>query len=138
MAAFSDYLEDAILNMLFKNTAFTELSAVYIGLHGSAGADETTAAWAATEFDSATELNYARVGVAAASWDTVTGGLTANTNDVEFPVANSAWGTVTHVSFWDAATDGNLLFHAELVTSKVIASSDTPTFFAGNLNVQLQ
>ena len=56
---------------------------------------------------------------------------------VEFVTATGAWGTVTHVGIFDAASSGNLIAWAALTTSKAVTSGDVFRFNAGELDVTL-
>lgn len=136
MTALSDYVENALMNLLCKGTAFTALSTVYIGLHTAVGADEGNAAWRTTEV---TGGGYARVAVSSGGWTGPTNGVLTSNADITLPAASAAWGTVTHFSVWDAAslTTANLLFKEALAASKVVASGDVFKFTSGNLTLGL-
>lgn len=141
MTALSDYLETAWLNTL-KGVSFTALSNLYIGLHTSAGADETDAAWRTTEVGAVG--SYARVAVASAGWTgpTASGGAMqlVNAADATFPTATANWGTCTHWSVWDGSslTTAHLLYHEALAVAKIINTGDVAKFTAGNLVLGLQ
>ena len=45
--------------------------------------------------------------------------------------------TVTAIAIWDAATNGNMLFHGPLVSNKNVQAGDAFAFPAGNLTVSL-
>lgn len=137
MTAMSRYLEDALINAIFNGIAYTFPASVYVGLNTAAG-DETTPTWIATELDPAVATGYARVEAPSAVWQGSVGGGTSNTDTVTFPVAAADWGTVTHVTLWDAATAGNLLFKTELLLARIVANGDQVAFPLGNLNVQLR
>lgn len=133
MTAFSDFLEQAILNHLFRNTDIGVPPAnVYIALFTTA----TTDAGGGTEV---TGGAYARVTVSTTTQWTAPGvaGLTDNINDIVFPTATANWGTITHVAIMDALTAGNMLFHGALAASKVVNSGDIFKFLAGALDVTL-
>lgn len=144
MAALSDYLEETLLNFLLRGAAFTPPDPVYISLHT---ADPTDAG--GSEVDGTDWTNYARVAVQTDSvnteWNAAAsegggGYLSDNANDVDFGTA-SVTGTqadVTHVGIYDAASGGNLLFHAALATSKPITDGDPVKFPAGQLDVILR
>ena len=133
MAAFSDYLEQAILNHIFRNTAiFTPPANVYLALFTAAPSDSG----GGTEV---TGGSYARKAVSTTGqWSAPgVGGLTDNINAQAFVTATASWGTVTHVGIFDAATAGNLLFHGALTVSKTVGSGDTFQFSAGDLDITL-
>ena len=127
MAEFSNYLENAVINAVLRNTTYTSPTTVYVGLYTT---DPTDA-------DSGTEVSggsYARTSVA---FDAPSNGVTQNTADLTFPTATASWGTVTHIGLYDASTGGNLLFHTALDTSKAIDSGDIFKITTGNLTVTL-
>lgn len=127
MAALSDYLENALLNHVLRNTPYTPPAAVYIALYTS---DPTDA-------DTGTEVSggaYARQPV---TFSAPVNGVVSNTSDIVFPVATSNWGIITHIGLRDAAMGGNLLFHAPLAEPKQIQSGDQFIIKAGNLQVSI-
>jgi len=132
MAAISNYLEDALLNHILRNTAYTTPGAVvYIALY----TDDPTDADVGTEVVGG---SYARqLCAGTGSWDAPTNGATANTADIIFPQATAAWGIVTHVGIHDHLTAGNLLFHGALTASKQVDDGDTFKFDVGDLDVTL-
>jgi hypothetical protein len=134
MSALSNYLENALANLVLRNTSFTALATTYVSLHTAVGATESTADWAATEL-TAGAVSYARVAVAAAGWGAPSDGLCSNLAAVAFATAGSAWGTITHFGIWDNGTlgAGNLLFKDALAASRVIGNGDVFTFAIGNL-----
>lgn len=133
MAAFSDFLEAAVLNHLFRNTDIGAPPAnVYIALYTAAPSDSG----GGTEV---TGGSYVRATVSTTSqWSAPgVGGLTDNINDIVFATATANWGTINHVAILDAVTAGNQLFHGALAASKVVNSGDIFKFLAGQLDVTL-
>jgi len=142
--AFSDYLENKLVDFIFRAQSLTAPSTIYVGLSTSACSD--------TGFG--TEVSggsYARVAVSSslANWagtqssgstsaSSGTGGQTSNNGAINFPTPSAGWGTVSHWFLADASTSGNLLFCAALTTSKTINSGDTVSFAAGALTVTYQ
>ena len=125
MAELSNYLEDAIINLM-RSTNFTGVAA-YVTLYTT---DPTDA-------DTGTEVSgggYARqlAGLSAPS-----DGVSSNASDTVFPTATADWGTITHLGLRDAATLGNLLLYSILDASKAIATGDTFKMNAGELKVTL-
>jgi hypothetical protein len=139
MGAFSDYLEDAVLDHVLNNgraLTYTPPSTLYIGLFTSNGGLETN-----TELDQ-TEVSggsYARQSLDGSTnyFTGASGGATSNYDDIEFPVATEDWGTITHVAIMDALTSGNVLIWGELTSSKIIETGDQFKFTAGNLDITL-
>jgi hypothetical protein len=142
MSQMSDYLENKIIDLVFRGQAYTA-PVVYVGLYTAAPSDS----------GGGTEVSgnaYARVKTAVGStqaltdWkssqndslaSTGTGGNTTNTNAINFATPTATWGTVTHFALYDALTGGNELFWGPLTISKTINQSDTVTFPAGTLSV---
>ena len=127
MAEFSNYLENALINAVLRNTSYTSPTTVYVSLYTS---DPTDA-------DSGTEVSggsYARTSV---TFGAPSNGVSTNSADVTFPTSTASWGTVTHIGIHDASTSGNLLFHTPLDTSKTIDSGDIFKITSGNLSVTL-
>ena len=127
MAEFSNYLEDALINAVLRNTAYTSPTTVYVSLYVS---DPTDA-------DSGTEVSGGSYARTAVTFGAPSNGVSTNSADVTFPTATAGWGTVTHIGIHDASTAGNLLFHTPLDTSKTIDSGDIFKITSGNLSVTL-
>ena len=133
MSDFSDFLEQRLLNVIFRTQVAYKPTAIYIALF-TAAPDDTGGG---TEV---TGGSYARqqVSQADAEWNAPgAAGLIDNVNDITFPVATANWGTVTHMAIFDAVTAGNLLFHRALTASKVVNTDDTFKFAAGDLDITL-
>lgn len=137
MAAFSNYLETAILNLTLRNTAWTQAPAnVYVALFTEATTDGTTTGGLAQKEVNNSATGYARIGV---TFGVPSGGQCSNTGDVVFTTAAAGWGTVSHVAIMDdpGYGVGNVLYHGPLATSKTINTGDTFRFVAGTLIVGL-
>lgn len=134
MTAFSDYLEQKIVDWSLRNTAMgTAPTSVWVALHsadpGDAGASNEISGNA-----------YAREEVSTTGGWTAhgTGGPTENVAEILFPTATpSGWGTVSHFSIWDAVSGGNCLYKGALTTPRTVAASDTFRFVAGALQITL-
>lgn len=128
MAAASDYLELKLLDHSLGTTAFTAPTTVYVGLHTGSPGDAD---------DGANEISgngYARQ---SASFASASGGSASTDATITFPAATGNWGTISHISIYDASTAGNLLYHGAVTTSKVIESGDTFQISSGNLTISL-
>lgn len=127
MSEMSNYLENALVNAVLRNTAYTSPTTVYLALYTT---DPTDA-------DSGTEVSgnaYARQSI---TFGAPSNGVTTNSAAIEFPQATGSWGTVAYVGIRDASTAGNLLFHTPLDASKTIATGDVFRVAAGSLSVTL-
>lgn len=141
MSAMSDYLENKLVDQLFRGQSAPATTTLYVALYTSAPSDS----------GGGTEVSggaYARVAVTSslANWagtqsagSTVassgTGGQTSNNAAITFPTPTAGWGTVTHFAIYDAASAGNELFWGALTIAKTINQADTVTFPAGSLSI---
>jgi hypothetical protein len=141
MSAMSDYLENKLVDQLFRGQAAPTTTTLYVGLLTAAPSDSG----GGTEVSGG---SYTRVTVTSslANWagtqaaaSTVassgTGGQTSNNAAITFPTPSATWGLVTHFGIYDAASAGNLLFWGALTISKTINQADTVTFPAASLSV---
>lgn len=122
----SNYLENALINVTLRNTAFTAVSP-FVALFTS----DPTDAGTGTQVSGG---SYARTAV---TFGAPSNGVTTNSADVIFPTATSSWGTVTHIGIYDASTGGNLLYHTPLDIAKTIDTGDIFRINTGNLSVTL-
>jgi hypothetical protein len=127
MSEMSNYLEDALINVTLRATAYTAPATVYVSLWTS----DPTDAGSGTEVSGG---SYARTAV---TFGAPSNGVTTNSADVTFPTATASWGVVGWIGINDAATSGNLLYHSPLDTSKTIDSGDIFKIDTGNLSVTL-
>lgn len=141
MSAMSDYLENKLVDHLFRAQTLSAPSTLHIGLLTSAPSDS----------GGGTEVsgnNYSRVAVTSslANWagtqaaasttaSSGSGGQTSNNAAITFPTPSGNWGTVSHFGIFDAASGGNLLFHGALTIAKTINQSDTVSFPAASLTI---
>ena len=126
MAAMTDFLEDALLNEVFRNVDYTPPATVYVALFTDATGDD----------GSGTEVSggsYARI--AGTFGAPSPSGTIKNSGDITFPVATANWGVVTHVAIFDSAIGGNMLVHGVLASSKNVQNGDVFKFSTGNLQL---
>lgn len=143
MAAMSDYLENRLIDQIFRGQAFTFPATLHVGLLTAAP----------SETGGGTEVSgnaYARVSVtnSLANWAGTQGagttvassgttGTTSNNTVITFPTPTANWGTVVAFGIYDAASAGNLLFYGTLSISKTINNGDAVTFPAAALSIQI-
>ena len=127
MSEMSNYLEDALINVTLRNTAFTAVASPYVALFTS----DPTDAGTGTEVSGG---SYARTAVTMGA---PSNGVSTNSADVTFPTATGTWGTVGWIGIYDASTSGNLLYHTALDVSKTVTSGDIFKISSGNLSVTL-
>lgn len=143
MSAMSDYLENKLIDFLFRGQSYAPPSTLYIALFTTVDNDANTG----------TEVSgnaYARASVASAltSWagtqatgsvvvSSGTNGTTSNNGAITFPTPSGSWGTVVGFGIFDAASGGNLLFWGPLSINKTINQGDTVTFPVNSLALQI-
>lgn len=125
MSQLSDYAENALINAMLRNTAYTSPATVYLALFTTATSDSATG----TEVAGG---SYARQAI---TFGAPSNGVAANTVAVVFTALPAA--TVTHAAIMNASTAGNMLFHGALATSKTVGAGDTLTFAIGGITATL-
>ena len=133
MGSLSNYAENALLNHITTNSAYTSVATVYLAL---CTADPTDAGTGASMNEVANSGSYARTAItfgAAASRRVTQSGAVA------FTASTGSWGTVTHWAVVDSATygAGNVLAYGAFATSRVIASGNTPTVTDATVYVEI-
>lgn len=125
MAEMSNYLENALINAVLRNTSYTSPTTTYLALYTS---DPTDA-------DTGTEISGGSYARQAITFGAPSNGTSTNSAAVEFPQATADWGIISHVAIRDAVTSGNMLFHTALDASKTINNGDIFKITSGNLSV---
>jgi hypothetical protein len=145
MAALSNFLENKLIDILFRGGSYAVPSTVYIALcttmptaantgatisepggnYSRKGVPTTTAAWYSTQTDttaSSTGTTGATGNVSAITWTTV------------------SWtGTITSVAILDSVTlgAGNMLWFSNFTPTKTVSSGDTLQFAVNALQPTL-
>lgn len=141
MSQASNYLENKLIDHLFRAGSFAKPTGLYVGLLTSAPSD----AGGGTEF---TGGAYARANLAPSdtNWSATQGGtsgassgvtgITQNAVAITFPVPTASWGTATHYGIYDALSGGNLLVFGALAAQRTVVLGDpAPAFDIGALSV---
>lgn len=139
----TDYLENKVIDHLFRGTAYSAPATLYISLHTAACSDSSTG----TEV---TGGSYARVAVTSngTNWANTqssgtgvssgTTGTTSNSSAITFPAPTANWGSITHFGIFDASSAGNMLLCQALTVSKTVNNGDAaPSFAGGALTFQI-
>lgn len=145
MGALTNYLENKLIDQIFRGQAYTFPSILYFALFTTAPTDST----GGTEVSGGA---YARVGVTASlanfagtqsagstTASSGTSGTTSNNNAITFPSPSGAnWGVITSVGILDASSSGNLMAYGALAINKTVNDGDAaPSFAAGALTFQI-
>lgn len=133
----SDYLENKIIDHLFRTATFAKPAGLWVALFTAAPSD----AGGGTEVSGG---SYARVSYPPldTNWYATNGGTTGNSSgsggntgnalSITFPSPTGNWGTVTHFGIFDAASGGNLLIWDNLTVSRTILNGDPAPAFGVN------
>lgn len=137
----TDYLENLIIDHLFRTRTFAKPTALYMALFTAPPSDT----------GGGTEVaggSYARINLAPldTNWNATQGGtsgnssgstgLTANAVQITFPAPTANWGTITHFAIMDALTAGNMLIWDALTAPRTVLSGDpAPSFAIGALQI---
>ena len=125
--AFTNFLENELLDHVFRDSAYTAPSAVYTALFTAAPGE----AGGGTEVSGG---SYARE---ETTFGAASGGETTNSAEVDFGTASANWGTISHVAIFDASSSGNMLAYGALASNKTVNNADSFSFAVGTLTIAL-
>lgn len=140
MAAFSDYLEQGVLNHTLRGSTLATPAAVYVALFT---ADPTDAGSGAEVADSGYARQDAAKGAAIdTGWNAPStsgaGYVCTNAKTLEYPPIADGQVTVTHWAIFDASVGGNLLFHGVFDTPRTLQIDDVVSISSGALSITLE
>jgi hypothetical protein len=137
----SDFLENLIVDHLFRTRTWAKPTALYMALYTAAPSDSG----GGTEV---TGGSYSRINLPPldTNWTATQGGtsgnssgstgFTANALAITFPAPTANWGTITHFAILDASSGGNLWIWDALTASRTVLSGDpAPSFAIGQLQI---
>lgn len=128
----SDYLANALIDLIFRGQAFSFPSPIYIGL--LAGGVEVGGgvgyARASLTPGLTTLSGTQSAGSTVAS--SGTGGRISNNAAITFAQPTGSWSTPDEAAIFDAASAGNTLFQQALTSPTSIGASSPPPSFAPN------
>ncbi|MFK7692853.1 hypothetical protein [Paenibacillus sp. HJGM_3] len=145
MLTLSNWLSDSLLNLAFRNTAWTPPSTVYLALYTS----NPTAADTGTEVSGGA---YARIAIPFAApvgqsfnlydiktgvAETVTRRTLKSNAELVFAVATAPWGLITHVGIRTALTAGNLMYFGAVNNPRTIETGDRMRVAADSIVVSI-
>lgn len=143
MSSMTDYLENKLIDAIFRNVAFTPPTPLYIALYtsnptdSSAGTEVSGGSYARVSV-TPNNTNFANTQASGTGASSGTGGTTSNLTAITFPSPSANWGSVTGVAIMDASSSGNMLAFAALTTTKTVNNGDAaPSFAIGALTFQI-
>lgn len=136
MGSLSNYAENKVIGLVFKQNTYASPTNLYIGLSTTALTTAQGDACTGTTFTGeVTGGGYVRK--KCNTWDAAASGATENSQVVTFAQATAAWGTIDAFGIFDKTTKGNLIGWGLLNTSKNIGSGDTFKFATGAIDATL-
>ena len=140
----SNYLENKLIDHLFRSVTFPVPTALYVGLFtatpsDTGGGTEVVGAGYARQNLAAGATNWSGTQGTSASPSTGTGGTTGNLVTITFPVATANWsGPMTAIGIFELLTGGNLLWWGPLSDpTKTVLNGDQFSFAANQLTVRI-
>ena len=129
MSAFSNYLENEILDWVNGGAFPTQPSATWVQLFNGSP----------TEAGGGGTALYSRIAVAAGGWTTTTGATATISNTAAITITSAAATSASADNFgiFDNSTSGNLLFLGALSTAKTISVGDEVKFNASSLTIRI-
>lgn len=140
----SDYLENILIDFIFRGINYTPSENLYIALCTSVPEDDDDG----SSISEVTGGNYERVMIPCqmASWYSTAGSISAPSNGTNGRTGNAipieweevTWEeTVIAVAICDAPNGGNMLFYAELEESKTVIPGATIKFLINQLTYKI-
>lgn len=144
MANMSNYLENKLVDFLFRSGSYTPPTTLYFALCTSTPTDSLTG----STISEVTGGNYSRQSLTSTTgnWYSTQGDNTATstgTNGTTSNVGSIAWnsvtwtGTVSGVAICDASSGGNMLFYSSLNSAKTLVAGDSISFAVSGLSIQM-
>lgn len=132
--AFTDHLEVALLNHVFRASSYSAPGTLYVALHTAVPIDAGTG-----QEQTETAAGYARQGVAAgtSTWN-ISDSEVSNAAAIEFTADGGAWATTVAMSIFDALTTGNMLMFDAFDSSVTLTDGDTGRFAIDAITVTLE
>lgn len=142
MTDMSDFMEAALLNHVFRTSAFTQPTVMAVALLTTAAIDADTGQFTTgTGVEVPNTNGYVRQDITSVdgAWTAPSvGGLIDNIAEIVFPTASGGnWGTITAIALVSSVTfdSGDMYFHRALTASKVVDDGDTFKIAIGDLDV---
>lgn len=131
MSAFSNYLENKIVDFWLRSTPQSPPSTVYLALFETNPGEDA----------SGTETSYTNYARQAAVWTPLdSNGQTKNNTTITFPANGNAASSanITHAAVFDSVgPGGNMLLYGPLASAKSLAPGDVLSFAASALTLTI-
>lgn len=137
MAAMSNYLKQALLSHIFRDTAYPQPATIALALCTVAVVETDTGNLTGKEVVGG---SYARVNVGRGDLLWNGGDVVFNTDVIVWPIATTDWsGPIIYLAIIDDSTigNGNLLFFGALSVPKTVSTGDILTFDPSELAIAM-
>jgi len=124
--AFSDYLENKVLDHVFGSTAMTQPTR-YLALLTAAATDST----------GGTEVIGAWYSRKAITFGAASGGTISNNNTLDFGTVSGSAVTITHWAILDAVTGGNVLTYGDFGGGQTASVGNNVSVQSGTVSISL-
>lgn len=132
MSQASNYLEEAILNYFFRNQVVTQPTTLYLALYINDPTDADTGTEVSGGGYSRKQVTF---GAPAQIGDKC---VISNNAKIEFDIATTDWGSVSHWGIRTAASGGNLLCRGSFSRVENVQSGNRLTIEIGNLQISME
>lgn len=144
MAALSNFLENKIIDSVFRGQGFASPTTLYFACFtapptdGGGGTECTGGSYARAEVTASYSNFSGTQGAGSTGYSSGTSGTSYNNVDIQFPSPTAGWGLVNSMAVFDAPTGGNMLVYGPISPAKVVNGGDLPPkFSAGQWAFQL-
>src|SRR5512139_2666087 len=143
MAAMGNYLENKMVDLVFRGRSFSPPAILFLRLFLSATTDagggiEVTGGGYTPKSVTPSDTLFTATQGGTTGASTGTSGQTSNATDIQFDdEPTEDWGTLTHFAVSESETGVDFLVHGQLASPKPVVLGDpAPKFIAGDLIVQ--
>ncbi len=131
MAGASNWLEEAVLNYFFRNQSVAQPTTVYLALYLNDPTDADTGTEVSGGGYSRKQITFGAPSQAGEK------AVISNNAKVEYDIATTDWGQVSHWGVRTAQTGGNLLCGGSFSRVENVQTGNRFTIEIGNLQVSM-
>lgn len=132
MSQASNYLEEAILNYFFRNQAVAQPTTLYLALYINDPTDADTGIEVSGGGYSRKQVTF---GAPVQTGDKC---VISNNAKIEFDIATTDWGNISHWGIRTAASGGSLLCRGSFSRIENVQSGNRLTIEIGNLQISME
>lgn len=132
--ALTSLAAEALLKHFVGKETFTKPTTLWLGLFSTVPSAVSSGIELLTTTNGENN-NYERVSISGTVWEITSSQTITTTNTTWFNTATKDWGTVAAVGVFDAATNGNLLWFAELEPSVTVTEGKAISLSSLSLSI---